>query len=322
MSLKTTGVVMQILRYVLVVSLFSVLSCPSVFAQQPSGLPEWFEVFPLSSLEMRTQKHDPDYLLALSQITRIQGLLRTQNERRLNGTLIRHTWQLAAGHGPEQGFDHVKQQLLAQGANILYECSSRQCGASNLWANQIFGYANLLGVDSSQYYLAAEVEAGHMALYAVRRGNGRVYLHLDYIVDPSQPLASQPVAPEPLVSERDVRLEASESSSDASWLMLMESQGFAQLPGWPDKAEEAKASLKDYMDQHPAQRLRVVLHRASFSTEPLLTQTNAEAQSFLSALVNLGINIDRIDVYGAGSLAPEAWQGRTSSATVMVIKED
>ncbi|EXJ09222.1 MULTISPECIES: DUF4892 domain-containing protein [Nitrincola] len=313
---------MQILRYVLVVSLFSVLSCSSVFAQQPSGLPDWFQVFPLSSLEMRTQKNEPDYLLALSQITRIQGLLRTQNERRLNGTLIRHTWQLAAGHGPEQGFDHVKQQLIAQGANILYECSSRQCGASNLWANQIFGYANLLGVDSSQYYLAAEVEAGHMALYAVRRGNGRVYLHLDYIVDPSQPAASQAVAPEPQVSDRDIRSEAPESSSDVSWLRLMESQGFAQLPGWPDRAEDAKASLKDYLDQHPTQRLRVVLHRASFSTEPLLTQTNAEAQAFLSALVNLGINIDRIDIYGAGSLAPEAWQGRTSSATVMVIKED
>ncbi|QEW07013.1 DUF4892 domain-containing protein [Nitrincola iocasae] len=269
-------------------------------AMAADQLPDWFEPYPLSTLENETERNVPDYLLPLSQIARIQGLLRTQNEMRLSGELIRRTWQLATGNTPEQGFDHVRDQLLRAGASILYECSSRQCGASNLWANQVFAYANLLGVDSTQNYLAAEIATGHMAVYSVRRGNGRVYLHVDYIH--SEEMAAR-------------------SENDTHWQERLKNQGYVILPDWQLSRDDRVLELLQLMSDRPTWQLRLVLHQRVASGDTGLTESNAEAQQLEALFLDTGVDRDRISVYGVGALVPSVLGEHESVLTVIRLQD-
>ncbi|WP_417580150.1 DUF4892 domain-containing protein [Nitrincola sp.] len=280
--------------FVVVIVLFS----GSVMAA--NQLPDWFEPYPLASLENETQRNVPDYQLPLSQITRIQGLLRTQNEMRLSGELVRRTWQLATGNTPAQGFEHVRDQLLRAGASILYECSSRQCGASNLWANQVFGYANLLGVDSTQNYLAAEVATGHMAIYTVRRGNGRVYLHVDYIH--SEEMAER-------------------TESDTRWQVRLQDQGYVTLPDWQLSRDDRVLELLQLLGERPTWQLRLVLHQRVASGDTGLTESNAEAQQLEALLLDAGVDQGRVSVYGMGSLAPSVLGDHESVLTIIRLQD-
>lgn len=263
-------------------------------------LPDWFEPYPLAMLENETQRSVPDYQLPLSQITRIQGLLRTQNEMRLSGELIRRTWQLSGGNTPVQGFDHVRDQLLREGASILYECNSRQCGASNLWANQVFGYANLLGVDSTQNYLAAEIATGYMAVYSVRRGNGRVYLHVDYIHSEEK---------------------AARSETDARWQERLQEQGYVILPDWQMSRDDRVLELLELLIDRPTWQLRLVLHQRVASGDTGLTESNAEAQQLEAQLLDAGVDQSRISVYGMGSLAPSVLGDHQSALTIIHLQD-
>ena len=42
--------------------------------------------------------------------------------------------------------------LQEQGAELLYWCQGRECGASSLWANSVFGNSTLYGSDDQQAY--------------------------------------------------------------------------------------------------------------------------------------------------------------------------
>ena len=270
-------------------------------------LPDWFEPFPLSTLDNQSARVTPDYQLPLSQITRIQGLLRTQNELRLSGDLIRRTWQLSPGNTPDQGFEHVRDQLLRQQANILFECSSRQCGASNLWANQVFGYANLLGVDSTQFYLAAELASGHMAVYAVRRGNGRSYLHIDYIH----------VAPSVVEQEAEQMIE----SEHVSWQQQLRDLGYADLPGWSAAEPNTLQQLLGLLDDDLDLKLRIVVHQRVNTGDTGLTESNAEAQRLESELLQSGVMPDRVAVFGIGTLAPSVLGSNNYAITLIRVEE-
>ena len=270
-------------------------------------LPDWFEPFPLSTLDNQSARATPDYQLPLSQITRIQGILRTQNELRLSGDLIRRTWQLSPGNTPDQGFEHVRDQLLRQQANILFECSSRQCGASNLWANQVFGYANLLGVDSTQFYLAAELATGHMAVYAVRRGNGRSYLHIDYIH----------VAPSVVEQESEQMIE----SDQVSWQQQLQDLGYTDLPGWSAAEPNTLQQLLGLLDDDLDLKLRIVVHQRVNTGDTGLTESNAEAQRLESELLQSGVMPDRVSVFAIGSLAPSVLGSNNHAITLIRLKE-
>ena len=287
-----------------VIKLFlSVIFILSNSAFAANQFPDWFAPFPLSTLENQSSRTVPDYQLPLSQITRIQGLLRTQDERRLSGELNRKTWELASGSTPEQGFNHVRHLLIENQADILFECRSRHCGASNLWANQVFGYANLLGVDSTQLYMAAEIDTGHMAVYAVRRGNGRVYLHVDYIKDTSRKVA-QDDAP-------------SQADEALSWQEHLIRQGFVDLVGWSVADESTVNEIRDLLNEHDDMQLRVVVHQRVDTGDTGLTETNATAQRFEADLIEAGISMERIDAFGIGALAPSVLASEMHAITLI-----
>lgn len=120
-----------------------------------------------------------------SALRRISGRLRVDAEIDVVGRLTALTYELPEGHGSGEAFAQARAALLAQGARPLHWCEGRECGASSLWANNVFGNARLYGPDEQQGYLLLQLVAPRqdslLALYAITRGTRRGYLHVELL---------------------------------------------------------------------------------------------------------------------------------------------
>lgn len=120
-----------------------------------------------------------------SALRRISGRLRVDAEIDVVGRLSAVTYELPRGHGSGEAFAQARAELLARGARALHWCEGRECGASSLWANNVFGNARLYGPDDQQAYLLLQLAAPQqdslVALYAVTRGTRRAYLHAELL---------------------------------------------------------------------------------------------------------------------------------------------
>ncbi|WP_299177057.1 DUF4892 domain-containing protein [uncultured Neptuniibacter sp.] len=137
--------------------------------------------FPGSYIVQFKQEKGSDYRLILGGLQKIDGQLRPEKEQRLDGTLTRMTYRIPENHSAKESFRYLVEQLETQGADILFECFGRDCGSSNQWANNIFKYSRLYGVDSTQSYAVYKLGNQNIIIYAVRRGNKRVYLRLEVL---------------------------------------------------------------------------------------------------------------------------------------------
>ncbi len=257
-----------------------------------AALPTWLQPYPLAQLEQDRQQQTPDYRVLLARILKINGLIRADRELRLSGELQRLTWQLPSDIGPGEGFRFMREQLQKQGAEILFECTGRNCGASNVWANDLFQTSRLYGVDQTQSYLAARRGQTYLVLYAVRRGNGRVYLHLELL--------------------------DSDRQDGGDWASVLLEQGYAELPDWPKAPEPALRALIAVLNDHPALRLRIVVHQAGIDAELAVRQSRELAQRLVEELVREGVAAQRLESFGIGPLAPSVLGGREQLAVIMV----
>lgn len=132
------------------------------------------------------QQTDGERLYPQGAISRISGRLRMENEVRVNGQATRITYELPVGHTADEAFTQARKALAEQGALPLHWCKGRECGASNLLANAVFGNARLYGPDDQQSYLLmlsrSEQADAVIALYGITRGNRRAYLHVEQVL--------------------------------------------------------------------------------------------------------------------------------------------
>jgi len=255
-------------------------------------MPLQLDPFPQSELISSEQRQEPDYRLMLSGIMKINGQIRADHEQRLQASLSRMTWQLPSGYNPESGFNFVRAQLSGKGAQVLFECSGRQCGPSNIWANDIFGQARLYGVDNSQFYAAFRLEQAHVALYVVRRGSGRVFLHLDVLEN--------------------------ETKSGIEPAVLLAQQGYVELPFWPESPDRAVAALLDLMQGVPSQELWLVVHWQGQDLELTLRQSQEAADRLLRQVADKGVNIRNLKTRGVGGLVPSVLGSRQQVAVIVM----
>ncbi|MBV1786529.1 DUF4892 domain-containing protein [Marinobacterium sp. D7] len=259
-------------------------------------LPDFLQPFPRSRQIQDVTIEAQEYRVMLGGVVKINRLIRTDRELRLSGKLVRMTWQLPVGHSPEDGFRYLRGQLQDAGTEMLFECSGRQCGASTIWANDLFDTARLYGVDESQFYLAARKGSNYLVIYAVRRGNGRVFLHLDWLVDTS--------------------------TGSQGWAQVLEQQGYAELPDWPESPENAVRTMAALLKDRPDKHLVLVLHQAGRDIELSLSQSRELALRLRDLVLAEGIEPDRIDAYGAGALSPGVLGGRRQLAVVILTDQE
>lgn len=149
--------------------------------------------FPGATLVDSSIQTDADHAVVIGSIRRINNQLRAEREVRTVGELIRATYRIPDPHNRQEAFEHAKEQLLDQPGSMLFFCEGRECGSSSLWANQVLGNATLYGPEDNQAYLVMQLDSEpqrFVSLYAITRGNRRVYLHVEQFT-PEQAVAEK-----------------------------------------------------------------------------------------------------------------------------------
>lgn len=167
-------------------SVFAVMALVSAAAQANQVPPEPFED---AVLEETVSISSPGRLVLFSPVREVNNEIRSASLARLPVKGEGQLFRILDGANREEARDHYLNQLQARGAQVLFECSGRGCGRSNVWANQIFGQSTLYGRDENQDYLVAGSidENGRPSLtlvYTVTRGNQREYVWVEQLETP------------------------------------------------------------------------------------------------------------------------------------------
>lgn len=147
------------------------------------------EPFPDSRLEQEVTISSPGHLVLFSPVREVNNEIRSAAMARLPVKGVGQLYEVQGGANREEARDYYLRELQARGAQILFECSGRNCGRSNVWANQIFDQSSLYGRDNNQDYLVAGSvdENGKPWLtlvYTVTRANQRQYVWVEHLVSP------------------------------------------------------------------------------------------------------------------------------------------
>lgn len=273
------------------------------------------EDFPNARVLFDQRQKEADYTLALGLFRRSGNQWVTERERRLRGTVIRKTLELESGYRPREGYEFYLEQLAPFKPRQLFNCTERDCGSSSRWANQHFNVIQLHGLDQYQRYGVYELTVDehttyYVTLYAIQRGNRRVYVQVDLV--------------KPVVRER----AAIPSSPEALALHLRE-QGYFLFPGFSvaGAGEDSDIglapvhveSLVQLLKQEPEWRVALVGHDyAGNSLQDQQRYALRYARHLMKALTEKGIAPERLEVFGLGGLAP-AGRGERSARIEVVL---
>ncbi|WP_257295134.1 DUF4892 domain-containing protein [Endozoicomonas sp. YOMI1] len=153
-------------------TLLCLVIVPSTYA---SGIP----TYPNARIELSIDENRQNHPIITNRMKRVNGVVTSDGAQWLDGHLIRELYFLPPGHSSNQGFEFYVSLFRGEGVETLFECRSFSCGASNFWANDIFDISTLYGQDKEQAFYIGKKLSTFYTVYAVRRGNGRIYTLVD-----------------------------------------------------------------------------------------------------------------------------------------------
>ena len=274
-----------VLLRVLPLFLFSSMA----FANEAAPLPNGITIDQSAEIDKQIAQTVRNYRFPLGAVVKINLDVRIDKEQQLSGQLTRTTWEMPKSFDPNELLQRLRDQVISQKGEILFECEGRDCGTSNIWANDLFNNADLYGRDDYQRYFAAELDDQYLAAYAVRRGNRRVYLHLDQITEAEQAVP---------------------------WLELLVDRGWVKLP---DTEEPTLKLLADHLQKNSSP-IRIVGHQQGIDQGIAEQESKRLAERVATYLVDrAGVRADQFEVHGLGALAPSVL-GADQSALVVIAK--
>lgn len=120
----------------------------------------------------------------LSAPKRVNNSLRIEKQTHVKGIKYTYLYAVKSGYEIDSAADFYAE-LFQRSGSLEFECDSRNCGASNDWANKIFGMSVLAGRDNNQRYLAGTVAFGEvhgwLSVYAVTNGRREPFVLLSFI---------------------------------------------------------------------------------------------------------------------------------------------
>lgn len=238
----------------------------------PLGAAETLVIDPFPRAEVARERvqDNTEHAVVIGNIRRINNQVRAEREVQTVGELIRTSWRIPGGHGAREAMAHAVAQLQERPHTILFFCEGRECGSSSLWANQVLDYSRLYGPEDNQMYLALRLDdepQRFISLYAITRGNQRVYLHMDQLT-PAQPV-TETLYPTPATLGKILRAE------DELLLPEMDAEG---------QADKTQAWLD-------------LVARMLRSDNSLRVQVDgAQAPAFVQGLLDSGISRQRLEV--------------------------
>ncbi len=257
-----------------------------------------------------------EYIFAVGSYKKVSGAWRLDRQQRLSGNLSRTTLELPQGHSAKNGFDFYTDQLQNFNFRELFYCKGRDCGTSNSWANNHFKILQLYGLDQFQYYGAYEVTTAdekpfYVALYAVQRGNKRVYMQIDIV-------------------HVDQVIELGIASSPESIIKSIIDSGYYVFPDLITTNAAGATSIQikpahlqvlvEVLAQKPNWKIALVGHdyRAA-SLEHQQKESHTYADQLKAALQEAGVASARMTTYGLGALAPAGRGDREARVEVVLI---
>ena len=121
------------------------------------------------------------HLIILGSLKKVNNVLEPENFEYVVGTKRSETFFVPGERDVDQVKDFYRVQLLALG-EILFECSGRNCGSSNYWANTVFAKPILYGPEQFQRYFLARLKHGeYVSVYVAMRGTRKLYFHIEVI---------------------------------------------------------------------------------------------------------------------------------------------
>lgn len=168
-------------RIIAVALSLAFLAAPAIADKAERILTEGFIAYEQARLVGHTSTIKRNYLLALGPYEKRYNRWQPEASARLSGLLTRYTYEIPAGADEADVFQFYLDQL-PESAQTLYQCRAMHCGNSNNWANDHFRIKQLYGLDQYQFYGVYRLVTGEtVTLYTVRRGNRRIYSHIDLL---------------------------------------------------------------------------------------------------------------------------------------------
>lgn len=232
-----------------------------------------------------------DYRLALGAIQKVNGVERPEQERRLSGQLTRISYRLPEGLSGQEVFTFFHRQLAEQGGEELFQCRGRRCGSSNYWANQIFAFRRLFGLEDSQFYLAMRLPGVTAVVYVVQRGNRQLYAHLDLLeTNPADRIAAQ-----------------------------LDRHGYAELASDQLPEPSLLNGLQPWLSDRQA-RLILVVHHQGQTLSAAHTSAEQLAQPLRQQIKQAGLEA-YFQVQAIGALAPQVLGPYQSKVVAIMTRE-
>lgn len=248
--------------------------------------------------------------------------------RLVEGHVLRRTWQLRGDATALQVLDPLRQQLVAQGYEILFQCAAQQCGGFDFRFGIEVVPAPDMVVNLSDYHFlsAARPQDGDadlpVASLLVSRSGSASYVQLIEVTSVEQaPLeltTTEPVAPLVSISLDELLLQQGHAVLEG----VVFNTGDARL------GQDAIASLDDlaqFLVSQPQARILIVGHTDTVGTlsnnvDLSLRRAGAVKDAMITGH---GIDAARVEVAGAGYMAPIASNltaaGRESNRRVEVV---
>ena len=223
---------------------------------------------------------------ALGRVDRTRRDVRVEHEVRASATREWATYEMPSGTSTE---DVIRHYLTVLDVEPLFSCRGRDCGRSNLWANQIFKRAILYGPDANQFYFAGELEDALVALYVIERGNKRIYAHLE-VLQPDRDVA---------LSRNDEALE----NLAGEGMTLLEGIVPDRVGGLDDEARDQLAELAPGMAVFKGQTVYVVCHLYGSEAAAVLIERAGRCAEQAAAVLGTDDGPELVP-FGAGPLLP------------------
>ena len=252
--------------------------------------------FPDSTLEEIEVVEHANYRLVLGSLQRNREVVVPENSLRLRGDVTKIVYQVPQQYTSQEVYDYFQTQFEAKDFTELFSCSSRGCGSSNYWANDIFSNRILYGPERNQFFSAFRIgEEGaataHLSLYVITRANRRIYAYMEIV---EEDLSSGVVA-----------------IASPELLETLNQRGVVTVPGVQFAADGSLSDSTDLsavielLQSNRQLRFFVVGHLAGdASLDQLIQRSTQRAELVRQELIRRGIAGNRLEAQGVGPLAP------------------
>lgn len=255
--------------------------------------------------------------------------------RTLEGRILRRTWKIQGGSTVLQILAPLREQLLDDGYEAVFQCETRLCGGFDFRFGIEVVPAPDMAVNIGNYHFLSMVKGDGALSLLVSRSGSMNYLQLIEVTPEETPPVEtvQPVGADPVPAPAVDKSQEAGSAPRALKEQLL-SEGHAILgdldfgSGAIALGQESYGSLTAlaaFLAEHPEYSVVVVGHTDTVGgLEDNTRLSQRRAQAVKDHLVqNAGVADERIAVEGAGYLAPIASnltaEGREANRRVEVV---